>query len=171
MLIEPDVHGDERGFFTEAFHAERYRTAGIDASFVQDNHSRSTKNVLRGLHFQGRSPQGKLVRAARGKILDVAVDIRPPSATFGEHVAVILDDASHRQLWIPPGFAHGFLVLSEEADVLYKTTAYYDASDEGGIRWDDPELAVDWGISEPILSEKDRNLPFLNDLSLNDERS
>lgn len=164
LLIVPDVHSDERGFFTEAYHAERYREAGISASFVQDNHSRSKRDVLRGLHFQRKSSQGKLVRVARGKILDVAVDIRPQSDTFGEHVAVKLDDSDHRQLWIPPGFAHGFLVLSEEADVLYKTTAFYDASDEGGIRWDDPELAIDWGIEDPILSDKDRDLPLLKDM-------
>ena len=167
LIIEPRVFGDARGFFVETFHARRYAEHGIPGeglSFVQDNHSRSRKGVLRGLHFQIRHPQGKLVRVARGRVWDVVVDVNPDSLTFRRWVAVELDDESQRQLWIPPGYAHGFCVLSEVADFEYKVTAFYDPEDEGGVAWDDPELAIPWPVKEPILSDKDRRLPRLADV-------
>jgi len=155
-LIEPKVFGDDRGFFLESFQAERYtQQVGITLPFVQDNHSRSAKNVLRGLHFQRSKPQGKLVRVVRGQVLDVAVDIRQGSSTFGNVVAEILSEENKRQLWIPPGLAHGFVVLSETADFEYKCTDYYDPSDEGSLIWNDPDLNIDWRVSDPILSAKD----------------
>jgi len=155
-LIEPKVFGDDRGFFLESFQAERYaEQAGITLAFVQDNHSRSTRNVLRGLHFQRSKPQGKLVRVVRGEVLDVAVDIRRGSPTFGNVVAEILSEDNKRQLWIPPGLAHGFVVLSETADFEYKCTDYYDPSDEGSLIWNDPDLNIDWRVTDPILSAKD----------------
>lgn len=155
-LIEPKVFGDDRGFFLESFQAERYaEQAGITLAFVQDNHSRSARNVLRGLHFQRSKPQGKLVRVVRGEVLDVAVDIRRGSPTFGNVVAEILSEDNKRQLWIPPGLAHGFVVLSETADFEYKCTDYYDPSDEGSLIWNDPDLNIDWRITDPILSAKD----------------
>jgi dTDP-4-dehydrorhamnose 3,5-epimerase len=164
-IIEPAVHGDERGFFLESFQAERYRTlAGIDFDFVQDNHSRSRRGVLRGLHAQRRHPQGKLVRVARGAVFDVAADIDPASEHFGTWVGVTLSDENHRQLWVPPGYAHGFLVLSEVADFEYKCTDYYHPDDEMGALWNDPELAIDWPLSEPVLSAKDAQLPTLAQL-------
>ncbi|WP_027852946.1 dTDP-4-dehydrorhamnose 3,5-epimerase [Marinobacterium litorale] len=164
LIIEPRVHGDERGFFLESFQAERYRRFGIDDEFVQDNHSRSRKGVLRGLHFQNRAPQGKLVRCARGAVFDVAADVNPASPTFGEFVAVELSDINAKQLWIPPGYAHGFCVLSEIADFEYKCTGYYDPADEAGVRWDDPTLSIPWPLVGPVLSEKDKNLPLLRGL-------
>ena len=155
-LIEPKVFGDDRGFFLESFQAERYaEQAGITLAFVQDNHSRSARNVLRGLHFQRSKPQGKLVRVVRGGVLDVAVDIRRGSPTFGNVVAEILSEDNKRQLWIPPGLAHGFVVLSETADFEYKCTDYYDPSDEGSLIWNDPDLNIDWRVTDPILSAKD----------------
>ncbi|NRH43178.1 MULTISPECIES: dTDP-4-dehydrorhamnose 3,5-epimerase [Pseudomonas] len=155
-LIEPKVFGDDRGFFLESFQAERYaQQAGITLAFVQDNHSRSARNVLRGLHFQRSKPQGKLVRVVRGEVLDVAVDIRRGSSTFGNVVAEILSEDNKRQLWIPPGLAHGFVVLSETADFEYKCTDYYDPSDEGSLIWNDPDLNIDWRVTDPILSAKD----------------
>ena len=155
-LIEPKVFGDDRGFFLESFQAERYAgQAGITLAFVQDNHSRSARNVLRGLHFQRSKPQGKLVRVVRGEVLDVAVDIRRGSPTFGNVVAEILSEDNKRQLWIPPGLAHGFVVLSETADFEYKCTDYYDPSDEGSLIWNDPDLNIDWRVTDPILSAKD----------------
>ncbi|WP_295460615.1 dTDP-4-dehydrorhamnose 3,5-epimerase [uncultured Pseudomonas sp.] len=155
-LIEPKVFGDDRGFFLESFQAERYaQQAGITLAFVQDNHSRSARNVLRGLHFQRSKPQGKLVRVVRGEVLDVAVDIRRGSPTFGNVVSEILSEENKRQLWIPPGLAHGFVVLSETADFEYKCTDYYDPSDEGSLIWNDPDLNIDWRVSDPILSAKD----------------
>jgi dTDP-4-dehydrorhamnose 3,5-epimerase len=167
LIIEPAVIGDERGFFLESFHGERYREqAGISSKFVQDNHSRSKRGVLRGLHFQMRRPQGKLVRAARGETFDVAADVDPTSPTFGRWVGVTLSDANHRQLWIPPGYAHGFVVLSELADVEYKCTDYYDAKAEAGVIWNDPDLAIAWPIENPTLSEKDKRLPKLAELAL-----
>ena len=165
LIIEPQVFGDERGFFLESFHAERYREAGIDMAFVQDNHSRSRKGVLRGLHFQRRHPQGKLVRASRGSIFDVAADIDPASPTFGQYVGVTLSDENHRQMWIPPGYAHGFCVLSDEADCEYKCTDLYYANDEGGVLWSDPDLNIQWPLSNPLLSAKDLALPSLADLA------
>lgn len=155
-LIEPKVFGDDRGFFLESFQAERYaQQAGITLAFVQDNHSRSARHVLRGLHFQRSKPQGKLVRVVRGEVLDVAVDIRRGSPTFGNVVAEILSEDNKRQLWIPPGLAHGFVVLSETADFEYKCTDYYDPSDEGSLIWNDPDLNIDWRVTDPILSAKD----------------
>ena len=166
LIIEPTVYGDERGFFLERFHAERYREAlGMEVMFVQDNHSRSQHGTLRGLHFQVRHPQGKLVECARGAVYDVVVDVRPDSPTFGQWHGVELSDANHRQLWIPPGFAHGFCVLSDEADFLYKCTEVYHPEDEGGIAWDDPALGIGWPLEDPILSDKDRGLPRLEELT------
>ncbi|GAB1261947.1 dTDP-4-dehydrorhamnose 3,5-epimerase [Aurantivibrio plasticivorans] len=155
-IIEPKVFEDERGFFLETFQAERYKEAlGIDLEFVQDNHSRSTKGVLRGLHFQKTKPQGKLVRVVRGSVFDVAVDLRPESKTFGKWVGVELSGENHRQLWVPPGFAHGFQVLSDVVDFEYKCTDYYDPCDEVCLKWNDSSLAVQWPIAMPSLSAKD----------------
>jgi dTDP-4-dehydrorhamnose 3,5-epimerase len=165
LIIEPNVFGDQRGFFKETFQADRYKDAGIDATFVQDNFSRSTKGVLRGLHFQVSRPQGKLVSCSRGEVFDVAVDIDPTSATYGDYVGVILSEENHRQLWVPPGYAHGFCVLSETADFQYKCTDYYHPEDEAGISWDDPTVAIDWPISNPKLSEKDLSFPSLSELT------
>jgi dTDP-4-dehydrorhamnose 3,5-epimerase len=166
LIIEPRVFGDERGFFLEAFQAERYRLeAGISLAFVQDNHSRSRRGVLRGLHAQKEHAQGKLVRVARGETFDVAVDIEPRSPTFGRWIGVTLSDTNHRQLWIPPGYAHGFGVVSEIADVEYKCTAYYQAQSEVGVIWNDPDLAIPWPIGSPTLSEKDKRLPTLAKLA------
>ena len=165
LLIRPRVFGDGRGFFMETFSARRYReVAGIDLPFVQDNHSRSRRRVLRGLHFQRTRPQGKLVSVSRGSVFDVAVDIDPASPTCGQHVGVELSDANHLQLWIPPGYAHGFCVLSEEADFLYKCTDYYQPEDEGGLAWDCPRIAIDWPVQAPELSAKDRAYPGLDQL-------
>jgi dTDP-4-dehydrorhamnose 3,5-epimerase len=161
-IIEPRVHGDARGFFIETFQAERYRqSAGITLPFVQDNHSRSACGVLRGLHAQNPHPQGKLVRVSRGAVFDVAVDIDPRSPTFGRWVGVELSDENHRQLWIPPGYAHGFQVISEYADFEYKCTDYYYPEAEIGVIWNDPELAIPWPIPDPKLSAKDLRLPTL----------
>jgi dTDP-4-dehydrorhamnose 3,5-epimerase len=166
VIIEPQIFGDERGFFLETFQAERYRAeAGISASFVQDNHSRSTRGVLRGLHVQTRQPQGKLVRTARGEIFDVVADIDPRSRTFGQWIGVTLSDTNHHQLWIPPGYAHGFVVTSEIADFEYKCTDYYDAQAETGVIWNDPDLDIAWPIANPTLSERDRRLPRLAQLA------
>ena len=165
LLIEPIVFGDERGFFVETFQAERYRDlAGITLPFVQDNHSRSPRGVLRGLHAQRDYPQGKLVRVASGEVFDVAVDITPASPTFGRWVGVLLSEDSQRQLWIPPGYAHGFVVLSEVADFEYKCTEYYRPDDEIGVIWNDPDIGIDWPGGQPVLSEKDAALPSLADL-------
>ena len=156
-IIEPDVYGDDRGFFLETFSVARYKDMlGIDNPFVQDNHSRSQQNVLRGLHFQTDHPQGKLVRTVTGEIFDVVVDIRPKSPTFKQWVGVLLSASNKRQLWIPAGLAHGFVVLSEHADFEYKCTEYYDASSEQCIIWNDPEIDIQWPIEHPILSEKDK---------------
>ncbi|ENM3939736.1 dTDP-4-dehydrorhamnose 3,5-epimerase [Vibrio paracholerae] len=165
-IIEPKVFGDERGFFLETFHLKRYQEMlGINLDFVQDNHSRSTKGVLRGLHFQKTKPQGKLVRVVRGEVFDVAVDIRKGSPTFGKWEGVILSEENKRQFWVPPGFAHGFLVLSDIADFEYKCTDYYDASDEGSLLWSDPELDIDWpNVSEIKTSQKDSAAGLLSDL-------
>ncbi|MAK42571.1 MAG: dTDP-4-dehydrorhamnose 3,5-epimerase [Spongiibacter sp.] len=163
VIIEPKVFGDHRGFFLETFQAERYRDeAGIELPFVQDNHSRSGGGGLRGLHFQKNKPQGKLVRVVSGEVFDVAVDIRKGSPSFGLWEGVILSEDNHRQFWVPPGFAHGFVVLSETADFEYKCTDYYDPSDEGSLRWDDPDLAITWPeISGETfkLSDKDAAAP------------
>ena len=167
VVIEPKVFGDKRGFFLETFHTSRYADlAGISLPFVQDNHSRSSKGVLRGLHFQKTKPQGKLVSVVRGEVYDVAVDIRKGSSTFGEWVGVILSEENKKQLWVPPGFAHGFVVLSEIADFEYKCTDYYDPSDEGSILWNDPDLAIGWPVENPILSDKDINANKLANLEV-----
>ena len=165
-IIEPRVFGDDRGFFLESFQADRYRQQlNIDLDFVQDNHSRSAYGVLRGLHFQKQKPQGKLVRVVRGEVFDVAVDIRPGSATYGQTVCVYLSEENKRQFWVPPGFAHGFVVTSEFADFEYKCTDYYDPTDEGAIRWDDPDLAIEWPVKNPTLSAKDADAPLFRELS------
>lgn len=158
VIIEPKVFGDERGFFLETFQAERYISeAGITLPFVQDNHSRSSKSVLRGLHFQKTKPQGKLVRVVKGQVYDVAVDIRKGSPTYGQWEGLILSEENKTQLWVPPGFAHGFVVLSDTADFEYKCTDYYDPSDEGSILWSDPDLDISWPVESPVLSKKDAN--------------
>ncbi len=161
VLVVPDVHRDARGFFLETYHARKYLDGGIDARFVQDNQSRSRRGTLRGLHAQVRSPQGKLVRVVRGEIWDVAVDIRPHSPTFGRFAAAALSEENAYQLWIPPGFGHGFCVLSDEADVEYKCTTLYDPGDEIAIRWDDPAIGIPWPIREPVVSARDRAAPRL----------
>ena len=165
LIIEPKVFGDSRGFFKETFQAERYREAGIEYTFVQDNYSRSQKGVLRGLHFQITKPQGKLVSCPKGAVFDVAVDIDPNSITYGQYVGVELTEENHKQLWVPPGYAHGFCVLSETADFQYKCTDYYDPSDEGGVIWNDPDVAIEWPITHPSLSSKDALLPTLTQLN------
>lgn len=165
VIVEPRAFGDHRGFFLESFSAERYREeAGIELPFVQDNHSRSAKGVLRGLHFQRTHPQGKLVSVARGAVFDVAVDINPESETFGQYVGVELNDENHRQLYVPPGYAHGFCVLSDVADFCYKCTDYYHPEDEGGLAWDCPEVGIEWPITDPALSAKDQCYPTLSEL-------
>jgi dTDP-4-dehydrorhamnose 3,5-epimerase len=165
LLVEPVVHRDERGFFLETYHREKYRAGGIDASFVQDNHSRSARRTLRGLHAQLGNPQGKLVRAVEGEIFDVAVDIRRGSPTFGQWVGARLSGENFHQLWIPPGFAHGFCVVSAAAQVEYKCTAAYDPADELVVAWNDPDLAIVWPLpDEPILSARDRAAPRLADV-------
>lgn len=156
-IINPKVFGDQRGFFLETFEQKRYQEKlKINLTFVQDNHSRSQKNVLRGLHFQKQNPQGKLVRVVRGEVFDVAVDIRKDSSTYGKWVGVLLSEENKSQLWIPPGLAHGFLVLSDIADFEYKCTNYYDPNSEGCLLWNDPTVNITWPISTPILSEKDK---------------
>ena len=159
LLLEPTIFGDDRGFFLESYNLERYQAAGISDPFVQDNHSRAVQGTLRGLHFQTRPGQGKLMRVTRGKIFDVAVDIRPDSPTFGRWSGCELDAESHRQLWVPVGFAHGFCVLSDVAEVLYKVTSVYNPETEKGFRWDDPTVGVEWPVEAPLLSERDQNAP------------
>jgi dTDP-4-dehydrorhamnose 3,5-epimerase len=166
LILEPKVHGDARGFFQETYHAQRYADAGIALPFVQDNHSRSGKGVLRGLHSQLTHPQGKLVRVTQGAVFDVAVDIRRGSPTFGHWVGVTLSEDNFRQFYVPPGFAHGFLALSERVDFLYKCTDYYHPEDEVGILWNDPDIGIDWpdiGM-EYRLSERDLRNPRLSEL-------
>ncbi|MCE2869757.1 MAG: dTDP-4-dehydrorhamnose 3,5-epimerase [Xanthomonadaceae bacterium] len=157
LLLEPNVFGDERGFFYESFNYRDFAACiGYDVDFVQDNHSRSAAGVLRGLHYQIQHPQGKLVRVAQGSVFDVAVDLRRSSPNFGRHIGVELSAENHRQLWVPPGFAHGFLVLSEYAEFLYKTTDYWYPEHERSLRWNDPEIAISWPLSgDPKLSQKD----------------
>ena len=164
LIIEPKVFGDARGFFIETFQVERYREIGITQPFVQDNYSFSRRGILRGLHFQLRQPQGKLVFVARGEIFDVAVDIRRSSPTFGRWVGRVLSGENHHQMYVPEGFAHGFCVLSDEVEVMYKCTALYDAGDDRGIRWDDPALKIAWPVTQPQLSGKDGKLPYLHEL-------
>ena len=165
FIIEPDVYKDDRGFFMETFHIERYRKLlGINLDFVQDNISRSSKNVLRGMHFQKNYPQGKIVSASRGEILDVVVDLRKDSPTYGTWESFRLSEKNKLQVWIPPGFAHGFLVMSDSADIDYKCTEYYHLEDELCLMWNDPEVAIDWTINDPILTEKDKKGLSLKDL-------
>lgn len=166
VVFEPKVFGDARGFFVETFRQEWLDEAGIALPFVQDNQSRSRRGVLRGLHYQMEQTQGKLVRVARGRVFDVAVDVRRGSPTFGQWTGVVLDDESHRQFYVPPGFAHGFVVLSDVADFVYKCTDYYHPASEAGICWDDPAIGIAWPHeirSDVLLSEKDRQLPRLKD--------
>jgi len=167
LIIEPKVFGDDRGFFYESFNRRQFKElTGRDVDFVQDNHSRSAKNVLRGLHYQIQHPQAKLVRVVQGAVLDVAVDIRKSSPTFGQHVAVELSAENKRMFWMPEGFAHGFVVLSDTADFLYKTTDYWFPEHERCLRWDDPALAIDWQLKGvPVLSAKDQQGKFLPKLS------
>jgi dTDP-4-dehydrorhamnose 3,5-epimerase len=155
LILEPKVFGDERGFFLESWNADAFRAAGLDVAFVQDNHSRSAKGVLRGLHFQNPTPQGKLVRVTAGRVWDVAVDLRTASAHFGAWTGVELSAANKRMVWIPPGFAHGFVALEDGTDFLYKCTAYYDPAAEHTLQWDDPAVGIEWPITEVTLSSKD----------------
>ena len=168
ILVEPDVFGDARGFFTETYHAGKYTAGGVGGPFVQDNFSLSRRGVLRGLHFQRRNPQGKLVFVARGEVFDVAVDVRRSSPTFGKWVGRMLNDQNHHQMWIPPGFAHGFCVMSDEVEFLYKCTELYDPSSDGGIAWNDPDIGVVWPLAEPALSAKDLKLPRLREVPPDD---
>lgn len=164
LLIKPQVFGDERGYFVETWQKERYEAAGINLPFVQDNHSKSTKGILHGLHFQKQHPQGKLVMVSLGEVFDVAVDIRKGSPTFGKWFGAILNQENQNQLWIPPGMAHGFVVLSDVAHFHYKCTDFYHPGDEGSIRWNDPTIGIDWPYKEePVLSAKDQIAPFFKD--------
>lgn len=164
-LIELKVNGDDRGFFIERFHEQRFKEAGLPYKFAQDNHSRSAPGVLRGLHYQYNPPQGKLVGVARGRVWDVAVDLRKGSKTFGKYFGAELSDSNGRLLWIPEGFAHGFCVLGEgPADMLYKVTGQYNQKGEGGVKYDDPDIGIQWPISNPILSDRDKAQPSLKDI-------
>ncbi|MCX8073791.1 MAG: dTDP-4-dehydrorhamnose 3,5-epimerase [Candidatus Binatia bacterium] len=165
VIVEPEVHRDERGFFLETFHGEKYAKHGLPRVFVQDNHSRSVRGTVRGLHAQLRRPQGKLVRVIAGAVWDVAVDIRRGSPWFGRWTAVTLSAENFRQLYVPPGFAHGFCVLSDAAEVEYKCTDYYDPEGELRLAWNDPELAIPWPVRDPVLSEKDRTARPLRELA------
>jgi dTDP-4-dehydrorhamnose 3,5-epimerase len=165
QIIEPRVFRDARGYFVETFHTERYKDElGIGQAFVQDNQSRSQRGVLRGLHAQKNHPQGKLVRVSLGAVFDVAVDIDPSSPTFGVWVGVELSDENQKQMWIPPGYAHGFLVLSDVVDFQYKCTDFYHPEDEIGVRWNDPDIGIEWPLGDPIISDKDAKLPTLAEL-------
>lgn len=161
IVIEPDVFLDDRGFFLETYHADKYKAEGIPGPFLQDNHSRSVRATVRGLHLQVRRPQGKLIRVIEGEIYDVAVDVRKGSPTFGQWVGVTLSAENFRQCYVPAGFAHGFSVVSETAQVEYKCTELYDREGELGIAWDDPELAIQWPVARPVLSRRDRGNPRL----------
>jgi dTDP-4-dehydrorhamnose 3,5-epimerase len=165
LIVEPDIHSDGRGFFLETYHAERYRQHGIPGPFVQDNHSRSAGGTLRGLHLQVQHPQGKLIRVIEGEVFDVAVDVRRGSPTFGRWVGVALTADSFKQIYIPPGFAHGFAVVSPVAQVEYKTTDFYDPASEVGIAWNDATLGISWPITDPILSARDRRNPPLAEVT------
>lgn len=164
LLIEPDIYRDKRGFFIETYQETKYRAGGIPYSFVQDNQSRSQRGTLRGLHAQKKRPQGKLVRAIKGEVFDVAVDINPGSKTFGKWVGAHLSDENFRQIFVPPGYAHGFCVVSEIAEVEYKCTDLYDRADEIGLFWNDPAVGIEWPITQPLLSDKDARLPLLAQL-------
>lgn len=165
VLLEPVAHGDERGFFVETYRRDLWAEHGVEVEFVQHNHSRSAKGTLRGLHFQTEPGQAKLLRCARGQIFDVAVDLRRDSPTFGQWEGHLLDDESHRQLFVPVGFAHGFAVLSDLADVTYLCSSTYDPATESGIAWDDPEVGIEWPVSDPLVSERDRGAPTLTEVA------
>ena len=166
QIIEPRVFRDNRGYFVETFHTARYKdSVGIEHAFVQDNQSRSQRGVLRGMHTQKTHPQGKLVRVSRGAVFDVAADIDPDSPTYGKWVGVELSEENQKQIWIPPGYAHGFAVLSDVVDFQYKCTDFYHPEDEIGVRWDDADLAIEWPLDDPIVSERDSNLPTLAQLN------
>jgi dTDP-4-dehydrorhamnose 3,5-epimerase len=165
VLVEPQVHGDSRGFMVESFRRDAWAELGIDVEFVQHNHSRSSKGTLRGIHFQTEPGQAKLVRCPRGAILDVAVDLRRGSPTYGQWEAHVLDDEKHRQLFVPVGFGHGFAVLSDVADVTYLVSSLYDPLTEAGIAWDDPDVGVDWQVAAPLLSERDKQAPRLAEVA------
>lgn len=165
ILVEPTVHSDPRGFFLETYHQRKYTEGGIAETFVQDNHSRSSRGTLRGLHAQIENPQGKLVRAVEGEIFDVAVDVRRGSPTFGRWVGATLTAANFRQLYVPPGFIHGFCVLSESAQVEYKCTDFYRQDDEVSVLWNDPDIAIDWPITDPLLSARDRGAARLSEIA------
>jgi dTDP-4-dehydrorhamnose 3,5-epimerase len=165
VLVEPEVHGDERGFLVETFRADMWRELGVDAEFVQDNQSRSGRGTLRGLHFQTSPGQAKLVRCLRGRIFDAVVDLRRDSPTFGGWEGHELDDEAHRQLYVPVGFAHGFCVLSESADVAYRLSSYYDPATEAELAWNDPEIGIEWPLADPVLSERDRTAPRLAEIA------
>lgn len=165
VLLEPTVHGDSRGFMVESFSRDAWAELGVDVPFVQHNHSRSAKGTLRGIHFQTEPGQAKLVRCPRGEILDVAVDLRRGSPTYGQWEGHVLDDVRHRQLFVPVGFGHGFAVLSDVADVAYQVSSYYDPATEAGIAWDDPDVAVDWRVENPLLSDRDKGAPKLSEVA------
>jgi dTDP-4-dehydrorhamnose 3,5-epimerase len=165
VLLEPTVHGDARGFMVETFRRDAWTELGVDVEFVQHNHSRSAAGTLRGLHFQTEPGQAKLVRCPRGKIFDVAVDLRRGSSTYGQWEGHVLDDERHRQLFVPAGFAHGFAVLSDVADVTYLLSSLYDPATESGIAWDDPDVGVEWPVAEPLLSERDKSAPRLAEVA------
>lgn len=165
VLLEPSVFGDERGFFVETYSRDAWAELGVEPEFVQHNHSRSGRGILRGLHFQTQPGQAKLLRCARGAIFDVAVDLRRDSPTYGQWEGHVLDDERHRQLFVPVGFAHGFVVLSDVADVAYLVSSVYDPATEAGIAWDDPDVGVEWGVEEPVLSERDRTAPTLAEIA------
>ena len=165
VLLEPQVHGDERGFLVETFRRDKWAEVGIGVDFVQHNQSRSVRNTLRGLHFQTEPGQAKLVRCPRGKIFDVAVDLRRGSPTYGQWEGHVLDDEAHRQLFVPAGFGHGFAVLSEIADVIYLLSSIYDPATEAGIAWDDPDIGVEWPVADPLLSERDKKAPRLAEVA------
>jgi dTDP-4-dehydrorhamnose 3,5-epimerase len=165
ILIEPVAHSDDRGFFLETYRRDAYLQAGIEADFVQDNHSRSVYGTVRAFHFQIQPGQAKLVRAARGSVFDVVVDLRRDSPTYGEHEAFELSDENSRQLYVPIGFGHGFCVTSDIADVTYKVSSYYDAANERGIAWDDPDVGVSWPVREPLVSERDNSNPRLREIA------
>ena len=164
LLIKPKIWGDARGFFVETWQRDRYGKAGIPADFVQDNHSRSRKHILRGLHFQKNHPQGKLVSVSLGEVFDVVVDIRPDSPTRGQWYGAVLTGENQHQLWVPPGMAHGFCVLSDIAHFHYKCTEFYHPEDEGAIRWNDPDIAIAWPVAEPVVSAKDAAAPFWREM-------
>src|SRR3954463_1677713 len=165
LRVEPVVHGDERGFMLESYSREAWRELGVEVDFVQHNHSRSARGTLRGIHFQTAPGQAKLVRCPRGEILDVAVDLRRGSPTYGQWEAHVLDDVKHRQLFVPVGFGHGFAVLSDVADVAYQVSSYYDPETEAGIAGEAPDIAVDWQVTDPLLSERDKTAPGLSELA------